>query len=119
VEVNQKLAVRILEKAGHRVFVACDGLEALAALENQIFDVVLMDVQMPTMDGFEATASIRKGELKSGSHVPIIAMTAFAMTGDRERCSAAGMDGYISKPIHARELLSVVSAAACNLLPAG
>jgi two-component system, sensor histidine kinase and response regulator len=121
VEVNQKLAVRILEKAGHRVVVAGDGLEALAALEHQAFDIVLMDVQMPTMDGFEATETIRTRELKSGSHVPIIAMTAFAMTGDRERCTAAGMDGYISKPIHARELLAAVervSPAACNLLPA-
>jgi two-component system sensor histidine kinase/response regulator len=111
VEVNQKLAVRILEKAGHRVVVAGDGLEALAVLEHQAFDVVLMDVQMPKMDGFEATALIRRRELGSGLHVPIVAMTAFAMTGDRERCWAAGMDGYISKPIHARELLAAVEAA--------
>jgi two-component system sensor histidine kinase/response regulator len=127
VEVNQRLAVRILEKAGHRVVVAGDGLAGLAAFEREVFDVVLMDVQMPGMDGFEAPESIRRHELESGSHVPIIAMTAFAMTGDRERCSAAGMDGYISKPIHARELLAVVektwapaavSARACTRLPA-
>jgi CheY-like chemotaxis protein len=108
VAVNQMLAVRILEKAGHRVVVAENGREGLAVLATQPFDVVLMDVQMPEMDGFEAATTIRERERASGTHVPIIAMTAYAMTGDRERCLAAGMDGYISKPIRARELLNAV-----------
>ncbi len=109
VEINQRLATRILEKAGHHVVVANNGFEGVAALENQLFDLVLMDVQMPEMDGFEATAAIRQKELVSGAHVPIVAMTAFAMTGDQERCAAAGMDGYISKPIRARELLAAAN----------
>jgi PAS domain S-box-containing protein len=108
VAVNQMLAVRILEKAGHRVVVADNGREGLAVLAEQSFDVVLMDVQMPEMDGFEAAMTIRSRERASGAHVPIVAMTAYAMTGDRERCLTAGMDGYISKPIRARELLSAV-----------
>jgi two-component system, sensor histidine kinase and response regulator len=108
VPVNQMLAVRILEKAGHAVVVANNGVEGLAALEREHFDVVLMDVQMPEMDGFEASATIRARERESGDYVPIIAMTAYAMTGDRERCLAAGMDGYISKPIRARELVDAV-----------
>jgi two-component system sensor histidine kinase/response regulator len=103
VEVNQLLAVRILEKAGHQVVVANNGREGVAALA-QSFDLVLMDVQMPEMDGFEAARVIRA----AGLRVPIVAMTAYAMTGDRERCLAAGMDGYISKPIRSRELLAAV-----------
>jgi CheY-like chemotaxis protein len=102
------LAQRILEKAGHKVVVADNGREGVAMLAEQPFDVVLMDVQMPEMDGFEAAKAIRALERESGAHVPIIAMTAYAMTGDRERCLEAGMDGYISKPIRARELLSAV-----------
>ena len=102
--VNQVLAVRLLEKQGHTVTVAGDGREALAALEKQAFDLVLMDVQMPVMDGFEATAGIRSQEKATGAHIPIIAMTAHAMKGDRERCLAAGMDGYIAKPIQPKEL---------------
>jgi two-component system, sensor histidine kinase and response regulator len=108
VAVNQMLAVRILEKAGHRVVVAENGREGLEALAGQSFDVVLMDVQMPEMDGFEAAMTIRARERENGAHVPIVAMTAYAMTGDRERCLTAGMDGYISKPIRARELLDAV-----------
>jgi len=106
--VNQKVAVNLLEQRGHGVTVANNGREALAALERASFDVVLMDVQMPTMDGFEATAHIRRKETGSGMHIPIIAMTAHAMKGDRERCLAAGMDGYIAKPIRARELYEIV-----------
>lgn len=102
--VNQVLAVRLLEKRGHKVAVTGNGKEALAALEKDSFDLVLMDVQMPEMDGFEATATIREKEKTSGNHVPIIAMTAHAMTGDRERCLEAGMDDYITKPIRPEEL---------------
>jgi two-component system sensor histidine kinase/response regulator len=106
--INQMLAVRILRKAGHHVVVANNGIEGLAALEREPFDLVLMDIQMPEMDGFEAAGEIRKRELVSGKYVPIVAMTAFAMIEDRARCLAAGMDGYISKPIRARELLTIV-----------
>jgi two-component system sensor histidine kinase/response regulator len=109
--VNQRLALRILEKQGHHVEVAADGLEALAAQHRQPFDVVLMDVQMPQLDGFQATAAIREREKKTGRHTPVIAMTAHAMKGDRERCLAAGMDGYIAKPIQARELLCAIADA--------
>jgi len=102
--VNQVLALRLLEKRGHTVAVAGNGKEALTALEKQSFDLVLMDVQMPEMDGFEATIAIREKEKTSGNHVPIIAMTAHAMVGDKERCLEAGMDDYISKPIRPEEL---------------
>lgn len=107
--VNQRLARRILENAGHTVVVAANGNDALAALRSQTFDLVFMDVQMPEMDGFDATAAIRQNELGSGVHIPIVAMTAHAMTGDRERCLAAGMDGYLSKPIRSRELLEIAA----------
>jgi len=112
--VNQKVAVSLLEQRGHQVVVANNGEEAVAALGRQSFDVVLMDVQMPTMDGFEATARIREKEAGSGRHIPIIAMTAHAMKGDRERCLAAGMDGYIAKPIRAKELYAVVEGMAAD-----
>lgn len=102
--VNQRLAVRILEKMGHRVQVVGNGREALAALENDRFDVVLMDVQMPEMDGFEATGHLRQLERERGGHQPVIALTAHAMAGDRERCLEAGCDGYLSKPFQVDEL---------------
>jgi len=102
--VNQRLAVRILEKHGCSVTIAADGREALRKYEQQVFDVVLMDVQMPQMDGFEATALIRDRERHTGKHVPIIALTAHAMASDRERCLRAGMDDYITKPIHPKDL---------------
>jgi CheY-like chemotaxis protein len=111
--VNQTLAVRLLEKEGHTVVVAGNGREALARLGEQTFDIVLMDVQMPEMGGFEATAAIRLREKEGGRHVPIIAMTAHAMKGDRERCLEAGMDGYVSKPIQARQLWQAIE----ELLP--
>jgi len=107
-QVNQMLAARLLEKHGHSVAVARTGRDALDAVEHQKFDLVLMDVQMPEVDGFEATAAIREMEKISGAHLPIIAMTAMAMAGDRERCLAAGADGYISKPITAQELLKEI-----------
>jgi signal transduction histidine kinase/DNA-binding response OmpR family regulator len=106
--VNQRVALRILQKQGHTVVVAGNGLEALRILEQQTFDVILMDVQMPEMGGFEATAAIREREKKTGVRIPVIAMTAHAMTGDRELCLAAGMDDYLSKPIRARTLLDLV-----------
>jgi signal transduction histidine kinase/CheY-like chemotaxis protein len=108
--VNQTLAVRLLEKRGHTVTVVADGKEVVAALGQQLFDLVLMDVQMPEMNGFEAAAEIRRKEATTGEHIPIIAMTAYAMKGDRERCITAGMDGYISKPIQPRELLETLEA---------
>jgi len=106
--VNQKLAVGPLEKHGQTVVVANHGREALAAWEAQDFDLVLMDVQMPEMDGFEATAAIRVKERRTGRRIPIIAMTAHAMTGDRERCLEANMDDYVAKPIHARQLFAAI-----------
>ena len=105
---NQKLALRILEKRGHRVTVAGNGREAVETLARQPADLVLMDVQMPEMDGFEATAAIRQRERIGGRHVPIVAMTAHAMSGDRERCLQAGMDDYIAKPLDARQLVEIV-----------
>src|SRR5882724_6928829 len=98
--VNRIVATRILEKRGHKVTAVNNGLEAVAALSAQQFDLVLMDVQMPEMDGFEATACIRAQERTTGAHLPIIAVTAHTLDNDRERCLAAGMDGYVAKPIH-------------------
>lgn len=132
--VNQKLAVRLLEKWGHHVVVAGNGKEALAALEHQRFDLVLMDVQMPEMDGFEATREIRRREIERSvdpgerkaehgallaeaafsaqrsapSHIPIVAMTAHAMHGDREQCLTAGMDAYLTKPLQTQALRDVI-----------
>ncbi len=106
--VNQRVAMRILERAGHSVVIAGNGREALSALDGQGFDLVLMDVQMPEMDGFEATAAIRLKENGTPTRTPIIALTAHAMKGDQERCLAAGMDDYLSKPIRPRELLNLV-----------
>jgi CheY-like chemotaxis protein len=108
--VNQKLAVRLLEKQGHRVVVASNGREALAALEGGGFDLVLMDVQMPEMGGLEATEEIRRREQATGRHIPIIAMTAHAMKGDRERCLEAGMDDYVSKPIQSKLLFDIIES---------
>jgi two-component system, sensor histidine kinase and response regulator len=110
--VNQRLAVRLLEKRGHSVQVAGNGKLAVEAFERESFDVVLMDVQMPEMGGFEATAIMRERERASGGHTPIIAMTAHAMKGDREKCLEAGMDEYISKPIAAQELAAILDRIA-------
>ncbi len=102
--VNQRLASRLLEKRGHSVVVAGNGLEALGALEKESFDLVFMDVQMPVMDGFEATVAIRRKEGAGGVRLPIVALTAHAMKGDREKCLAVGLDGYLTKPIRPQEL---------------
>lgn len=102
--VNQRLMTRLLEKRGHRVVVAANGREALAALEKDRYDLVLMDIQMPEINGMEATARIREKEKLTGGHQPIVALTAHAMKGDQELCLAAGMDGYLAKPIRAQEL---------------
>jgi CheY-like chemotaxis protein len=100
-----------LEKRGHDVELAVNGREALDATEQRTFDVVLMDVEMPEMSGLEATAAIRRREQRTGTHIPIIAMTAHAMIGARERCLAAGMDAYVSKPVHADELYRAIETA--------
>jgi len=110
--VNQLLAVTILEKRGHRVVVANDGKAALRTLEKDRFDVVLMDLQMPEMGGLEATAAIREAEQSNGRHLPIVAMTAHAMKGDRERCLEGGMDAYLAKPIQAAALIQTIEELA-------
>ena len=109
--INQTIAVRVLEKRGCGVTVAENGQAALHAYATQSFDLILMDIQMPGMDGLEATAAIREKEISTGAHIPIIAMTAHALKGDRERCLAAGMDGYVSKPIRTAELFAAIENA--------
>jgi CheY-like chemotaxis protein len=117
--VNQKLASALLEKEGHSVTVVGNGMKAVEAFQSQEFDVVLMDVQMPDMDGFEATVAIRGKQEKSGRRVPIIAMTAHALKGDRERCLEAGMDEYVAKPIKARQLFDAIAATIGSSRPSG
>jgi len=115
--VNQLLAVRMLEKQGHKVVAVQNGREALDAISSDTFDVALIDVQMPDMDGLEATRLIREKELETGkSRLPLVALTAHAMTGDRERCLAAGMDGYVSKPINPRQLFAVIREVTASAL---
>ncbi|MFM7148222.1 MAG: response regulator, partial [Gemmataceae bacterium] len=113
-QVNQTLAVRILEKAGHSVHVASNGLLVLEYLQNKTCDLILMDLQMPELGGLETTIRIREQEKQTGKHLPIIALTAHAMKGDRERCLEAGMDGYVSKPIRTRELFQVMEQVLRN-----
>lgn len=108
--VNQRLAQRLIEKRGHSVVVAGDGRRALELLGERDFHLVLMDLQMPELDGFETTAAIRSGEKETGRHLPIIAMTANAMQGDREKCLSSGMDGYLSKPIQVEDLFDALEA---------
>jgi len=108
--MNQVLAIGILQREGHLVVVANDGQEAVDVFQSQPFDLVLMDIQMPELDGLQATAAIRAVEATTGGHIPIVAMTAHALTGDRERCLAAGMDGYLSKPIRLRDLVEVIQS---------
>jgi CheY-like chemotaxis protein len=105
---NQKLVINLLERWGHQVTVAQNGREAVAACAAGSFDLVLMDVEMPHMDGYEATAAIRAQQQHCAGHVPIIAMTAHAMQGDREHCLSAGMDGYIPKPIRKQQLQEIL-----------
>ena len=107
--INQKLAIRLLEKHGHILTVADNGVEALKIWRSQNFDLILMDMQMPEMDGIEATRHIRKQERESGDHIPIIAMTANVMPEDRQRCLAAGMDGYVSKPVNSEALFAAIA----------
>jgi CheY-like chemotaxis protein len=106
--VNQKVAVRLLEKLGCRVHAVANGREALEALTYVDYDLILMDCQMPEMDGYAAATAIRAREAATATHIPIIAMTASAMQGDRERCLQAGMDDYVSKPINSQQLLDVL-----------
>jgi CheY-like chemotaxis protein len=106
--VNQQVAVGLLRRRGHRVTVADNGRMALELIEREKFDLVLMDVQMPEMSGFEVTEAIRAREKETGGHLRIVAMTAHAMTGDRDRCFAVGMDGYLSKPVNQKMLFSVI-----------
>jgi two-component system, sensor histidine kinase and response regulator len=108
--VNQTIAIRTLEKMGHSVILAKNGYEVLSWLGRQSFDLVLMDLQMPEMDGLTATATIRQGEMHGFHRIPIIAVTAHAMRGDQERCLDAGMDGYISKPIRRSELEETIKS---------
>ena len=108
-QVNQKLALRILEQMGYRADIASNGIEAVESIERQTYDVILMDVQMPEMDGLDATRNIRKLPVVTQPH--IIAMTANAMEGDREMCLASGMDDYVSKPIRVNELVEALLKA--------
>src|SRR6202158_1135987 len=110
--VNQQLVFEILLKQGHSVEIAFNGKQAVAALQSQRFDVVLMDVQMPEMSGLEATSEIRRSEQKTGTHIPIIALTAHAMSEDRELCLAAGMDGYLQKPFYPADLCNALAPTA-------
>jgi CheY-like chemotaxis protein len=108
--VNRLLATRLIEKQNHGVVAVTNGREALERLQSESFDCVLMDVQMPVMDGFEATAAIRERERAWGTHIPVIAMTAHAMSGDAERCLAAGMDGHVTKPIRPADLFAAIES---------
>jgi CheY-like chemotaxis protein len=109
--VNRELAVALLRERGHRVAIATNGREAVEGWKKSAYDVVLMDVQMPELDGLAATRAIREQERSVGGHIPIIAMTAHALQGDRERCLEAGMDGYVSKPIRPEALYEAVESA--------
>ncbi len=115
--VNQKVACGLLDRRGHQVVVANNGREAVEAFEREAFDLVLMDVMMPEMDGFEATAAIREREQATGKRIPIVAMTAHALLDDRDRCLKAGMDAYLSKPVQPQamyEMIEGIVAPVCN-----
>jgi CheY-like chemotaxis protein len=109
-KVNQQVLVRLLEKRGHQVQVVVNGLEALQALKKERFDLVLMDVQMPEMGGVEATVEIRQNEKGSRFHTPVFALTASTTKGDRDKCLASGMDGYLTKPIRTMELDALLAS---------
>jgi two-component system sensor histidine kinase/response regulator len=110
--VNQRLATAILKRRGHQVVLAANGHEAIERVRATKIDVVLMDVQMPGLNGFEATAALRAHEQAGGSRLPIVALTAHALSGDRERCLSAGMDDYVSKPLRADRLIAIVERVA-------
>ena len=109
-EINQQVAAEFLQMRGHQVRIANNGTDVLQALAAERFDIILMDVQMPQMDGFQATAAIREKEKTTGDHIPIVAMTGYAMKGDRQRCLDGGMDAYICKPIRSQELFDTVES---------
>jgi CheY-like chemotaxis protein len=109
-KINQKVAQSLLSKQGHSLLIVDNGQEAVEQYSKESFDLILMDVQMPVMGGFEATAAIRELERVSGHHIPIVAMTANAMKGDREKCLAAGMDEYVSKPVRLPVLLAAIES---------
>ena len=115
--VNQRLVKRLLEKAGHTVVVVGNGREAVESLKNDTFDMVLMDVQMPEMDGLEATRAIREVEKTTQAHIPILALTAHAMRGDQDKCLAAGMDAYLTKPLQPADLFDIVRTYGARPLP--
>ena len=117
--VNQRVAIYMLEKQGHQVAGAMNGEEALAAMEKENFELILMDVQMPKMDGFQTTRMIRDREKETGLHLPIVAMTAHAMKGDREKCLAVGMDDYIAKPLNVKQLSETIARVMSSLPAAG
>jgi two-component system, sensor histidine kinase and response regulator len=117
--VNQKLAMRILEKRGYVVTLVGDGRAAVEAFQKESFNLVLMDIQMPGMDGFAATAAIRDIEKTVGGHIPILAMTAHALKSDQAKCLASGMDGYVSKPIRTSELFESIEDALARFPRAG
>ncbi len=115
--VNQKLALALLTRMGHTVRIANNGREAVDLAQSEVFDVVFMDVQMPEMDGFEAAAAIRASERGTDRHLPIVALTAHAMKGDREHCLAAGMDDYLSKPVRAAEIAATLARCTAATTP--
>jgi CheY-like chemotaxis protein len=115
--INQKIASKLLESRGHTVRIVQNGREALAALESAEFDLVLMDIQMPLMDGFACTAEIRRKERTSGDHLPIVAITAHASSGDGERCAQAGVDEYVTKPLRPRELFQAIQLSLSARMP--
>jgi CheY-like chemotaxis protein len=112
--VNRMVAIGLLSKRGYELLVAENGRKALEILDTQAVDLILMDIQMPEMNGFEATAAIRQREAAGGRHIPIIAMTAHAMVGDKERCFEAGMDRYVSKPLRIDDLYAAIEDSLGN-----
>jgi len=109
VEINQELARIVMEKQGHRVTIAANGMEAVEAFGSKRFDMIFMDIQMPVMDGFQATRAIRELERERGGHIPVVAMTAYAASGDRQKCLDAGMDSYISKPVMPEAIIAAIN----------